>query len=199
MTDTLNERNCRLRRNKGIKRATDKFLSKEDVEYAVSQLTEEQTYNLFLDIIYEHSVEDAEKFLTEISKTRLRQYGAKAGSQISNIKYGRDNHPDNQMSGRKVNNRVKGLKLASDKVYGRAKVHAKEDVEQIENIDPNEVYMTESEFKEFMSYLLENYNEDDVVGLLHEWAGASKTMKKAKVVGKKAVRKLKKYMNDTDG
>lgn len=73
------------RRNKGINRATDKFLSKEDVEYAVSQLTEEQTYDLFLDIIYEHSVEDAEKFLTELSKKTLASYLNKSKADFSNL------------------------------------------------------------------------------------------------------------------
>jgi DNA-binding phage protein len=67
-----------------------------------------------------------------------------------------------------------------------------------EDFDPTEIYMTEERFLEFVDYMMETYEEDDVIELLQEWAGA-KTMKKAKVVGKKAVRKVKKYMNDTDG
>lgn len=111
------------RRNKGIKRATDKFLSKEDVEYAVSQLTEEQTYDLFLDIIYEHSVEDAEKFLTELSKKTLQSYRSKSGNVQQKLA-GKANR--NSEESKTIRKRAKGFALATKKLK-----QFKEDVEPL--------------------------------------------------------------------
>lgn len=135
----------------------------------------------------EKSVSEDVEQIDELSNKTLHSYIGKAKTDR-----------EGPISLHKYRNRMKGIDRAGLSLGKNFLRKVKANLTK-EDFDPNEVYMTEGEFMELLDYLVETYEEDDVVGLLQEWAGSAKTMKKAKVVGKKAVRKLKKYMNDTDG
>lgn len=137
----------------------------------------------------ENSVREDVEQIDELSKKTLKSYMSKVDKED------RSSQSKHKQKKRLVGKHKAGLRTLKSIPYDYSKKRGG----VVEDFDPNEVYMTEGEFMELLDYLVETYEEDDVVELLHEWAGASKTMKKAKVVGKKAVRKLKKYMNDTDG
>jgi hypothetical protein len=115
------------RRNKGIRRATDKFLNKEDLATAINNLTEEQFQDFYLDLIYEHSVEEADQFLAELSKKTLNSYAVKANRSEGGAK------PNSRV----WNNRVNGINNAEMRLggkYSNYKKYHREDVQPLNEL-----------------------------------------------------------------
>jgi len=89
------------------------------------------------------------------------------------------------MTGKPQKSEVKTLahkvKHAIKKVKSAVKSKVKED------IDPTEIYMTESEFQDLLDYMVENYDEAEVLEVLAEWAGLNEDVEPINEISKKTL------------